>query len=272
MKTAVTMMSVNNYFKEGKIDIRGFIEFCREIKVDGVDLLEYYWKDKEVEIRNVPEWIKENGLVHSCFGIGNNFAVNTEDEMQKQVDYVKQGVETASRLGVDKVRIFGGHVDDRMSKAEGLDKVKRGIEKCLPYAEENKIMFVLENHGDLPGLSHEVKEIIEEFNSPFLRCNLDIGNFMNKIGKKEDPVSATRNLINHVSHVHVKDAKYYDKPRPGACIAGEGIIPVKECLQILKDHNYQGYLSLEFEDRTIDDIEGTKRSMDFIKETLASLK
>ena len=59
---------------------------------------------------------------------------------------------------------------------------------------------------------------------------------------------------------------------PGACIAGEGIIPIKECLQILKDHNYQGYLSLEFEDRTVDDIEGTKRSMDFIKETLASLK
>lgn len=273
MKTAITMISVSKYFEEGKMDVEGFIKFCDEIKVEGVDLLEYYWKDKEAEIKKVSEWLKESGIVLSCFGIGNNFAVSTEEEMQKQVDYVKEGVDVAIRLGADKVRIFGGHIGERMSRTEGLSKVKEGIGKCLPYAEGNKIIFVLENHGDLPGLSGEIKEIIEEFNSPCLRCNLDIANFMaHNVAKTEDPVSATKNLINYVSHTHIKDMKYDKESRPKACISGEGFIPIKECLQILKDHDYQGYLSLEFEDETVDELEGIRKSIDFIKMSLASLK
>lgn len=274
MKTSVTMVSVGRYFGENKIDIEGFIKFCRDIEVDGVDLCEYYWKDKKAEIERIPLWLKENNLALAVFAIGNEFTVTTAIEMKKQVNYVKQGIDTALRIGVDKVRIFGGYHDGK-PRRECMDKVEEGIEKCLPYAEKNQVTLVLENHGDMPGTSKEILGIIEKFKSPYFKCTLDIGNFIyDNMAEKEDPISATKNLVDCTIHCHVKDFRYSENKNSKleSCVVGEGIVPVKDCLKVLKDYNYKEYISLEFEgSKTVDDLVGIKRSIQHIKKIIKRL-
>ena len=266
MKTAITMMSVNRRFKEGKIDIRGFIELCGRLGVTGVDLVEYYWKDKPNEIKAVPGWLADNNLELSVFAIGNNFAGKNPEKMQEQVDYVRSGIDTAVALGAKTLRIFGGQLllKEQTELEHGMEATMDGISRCLAHAQANRVVLALENHGGLPGRSDQVLRILNRFDSEYLKSTIDIGNFIaNSMIEKEDPVSGTRALVKHAAHCHVKD--FGDDPdEPGkvrACVLGEGKVPVKKCLQALKSGGYRGFLSLEYECRFIDELEGMNMSV-----------
>lgn len=276
MKTAVTMVSVARYFSEGKIDARGFIEFCAKLGVDAVDLLEYYWRDKAAEVPQVPGWLRDNGLTISAYAVGNNFVKTDAVEWREQIEYVKRGIETAAALGANKMRVFGGHIpENTLEREEGIKLVKEGLSSCLGKAAEYNVVLALENHGDMPGRSEEVLGIIREINSPFLRCNLDIANFMDDdVDVQEDPVGAVRKLLPYSVHSHVKDFAYFsDMPEKlKGCVLGEGLVPVRECLQIMSDGGYDGYLSLEFEGRAhIDELVGIEKSIKNLQAILKDL-
>ncbi|MCX6991785.1 MAG: sugar phosphate isomerase/epimerase [Kiritimatiellaeota bacterium] len=278
MKTAVTMISVGGRFNEGKIDVHGFIEFCGRIGVDGVDLLEYYWKDKPREMKAIPGWLADNNLVLSAFAIGNNFAVSNPRKMQEQVDYVKKGIDTAAVLGAKTLRIFGGHLspDGINNREEGMEAIVYGISRCIDHAKANRVVLALENHGDLPGRSDQVLRILNQFQSDYLKATIDIANFIaNNMNAKEDPVSATKALVGRAAHCHVKD--FADNPaatgKVKACVLGEGKTPIRECLQVLKNGGYQGFLSLEYEGHenegvAIEDALGTEQSIRNLKKIL----
>lgn len=275
MKTSVTMLSVGDVWDKGKIDVEGFIKYCAGLGVDGVELTEHYWKDREAELKGIPGWLKENKIALAIFSIGyapgGKFTTNSEQEINKQVDYIKRGIDTALMLGLDKLRIVGGNHNE-LSREEAFKRLRAGLERCVPYAEKNKVTLAIENHGDMPGLSSDILELSKGLKSEYFKCTLDTANFMfENMTKTEDLVSATKNLVGHVAHVHAKDIKYDKDNHTVACVAGEGFIPFKECFQILKDNNYKGYISVEFEDRTIDGLDGTKRSTEYIKKTLKEL-
>ena len=83
MKTSITMVSMGKSYSEGKMDIKRFIEFCGELQVDGVDIVEYYRKDKAMEIKAIPGWLKANKLALAAFAVGNEFTKPDSLERQK---------------------------------------------------------------------------------------------------------------------------------------------------------------------------------------------
>ncbi len=276
MKTAVTMISVSKMFGEGKIDLEGFIRFCGRIGVDGVDLLEYYWKDKEKEIPRVEGMLKNNNLELAAFAIGNNFTLQDEHKLSEQADYVKAGIDTARRLGTDKLRVFGGNLIPGMTRDESLGAVIEGFERCVPYAEEAGVVLALENHGGMPGRSDEIIRVIKHFNSPCLKVNIDLANFYGYMAEvPENPISAARKLMPFIVHAHVKDfARFPDGgSRLYGCILGEGIVPLEDSLKQMKEGGYSGFLSLEFEgERHYDEEYGIRRSIENLKTIVAGLK
>lgn len=275
MKIAVTMVSMGKSYSEGKTDVRSFIEFCRKIGVDGVDLLEYYWKDKSKEVKEVPKWLQDNNLILSAYAVGNDFTKADKSERQKQIDYVKRGIDTAADLGADKMRIFGGHPLPGLSREDCLNMIIDSFYPCVEYAAECGVVLSLENHGDMPGRSEEEIKILKAINSPYLKCNIDVANFMAEhMEATESPVVATQNLISYVVHSHVKDIAYFpDNPKVlEGCVLGEGIVPLKECLQVFKNAHYRGYLSLEFEgQKHIDEATGVRKSIVNLKALLNEL-
>ncbi|HCP99609.1 MAG TPA: hypothetical protein DIT99_02425 [Candidatus Latescibacteria bacterium] len=78
----------------------------------------------------------------------------------------------------------------------------------------------------------------------------------------EDPATAIGRLIPYAFHVHAKDfhVKTGTSPDPGkgwfnsragnylrGSIIGHGEVPLLSCLSIMKKHEYDGVLSIEFE-------------------------
>ena len=120
-------------------------------------------------------------------------------------------------------------------------------------AEQKGITMVLENHGLLAGKSSQVKKILERVGSKALKSNADIGNFLLV---NENSLDAVRNLNDKIGFLHLKDFKKVDDKHGYAAIdgsiyqgvvLGKGDVPVSEIINFLKNHGYEGYLSIEYE-------------------------
>ena len=98
MKLSNTMISFQDYASRGKMTVEEFINLCAGYSIDAVDILEYFWKDKSREVKEIPALLKNKGLDIGAFCVGNNF-ITVPEERQKQIEYVKEGIDTAAALG-----------------------------------------------------------------------------------------------------------------------------------------------------------------------------
>jgi L-ribulose-5-phosphate 3-epimerase len=122
-----------------------------------------------------------------------------------------------------------GYTDD-----QGFDWVISSIEKCLPKAEQRGVTLALENHWGLGRTPEGVLRIVNSVNSPWLQVLADTGNFL------EDPYDKLEMLAPKLIYVQAKT--YF----------GGGIwyaldLDYPRIARIFQQHNYRGWVSLEFE-------------------------
>ncbi|MBE3593356.1 MAG: sugar phosphate isomerase/epimerase [Thermoanaerobacter sp.] len=277
MKLGVSMWSIVHEYQKGNMDVEKFIDLMHQNNVEGVELLDYFWKDKERELPMAVEKIKKYNMEVACYSIGNDFVMPDEKEREKQIEYVKQGIDDAVRIGADKLRVFSGNTKEGVTYEEGMQWIIECFKEVVKYAEQKDITLVLENHGLFAGRSSQVKEIIERVGSPNLRATADTGNFF-LVGEK--PEEAVQNVKEYIQHVHFKDFK---KSQPGkgykgigdvyyaGCVLGEGDVEMKKIIEILSGADYKGYLAIEYEGPD-PQIEGTIKSIEYVKKLLGGRK
>jgi len=280
MKLSCTPISFQKAFRSGDMTLSKFITFCAEQKLSGADLLDpdfYPWGwDSGTTLRDALHRIREAGLDVGAFGCGNNFAKFDPGERNQQVEMVKTAIRRASECGASVLRIFGGYHqetggDTQITYSLGLTLIKEGIEKCLPEAERQGVILALENHGRLPGHSHESVAIFNHFSSPYLKATFDPANYLgNSMDEDEDPIRAYEALRGHIAYVHLKDvwpAKHNPNRRREPCVAGKGLTPIRQIVAALARDKFDGYCSLEFEaSAIIDETEGVVQSLNYLRE------
>ena len=104
-----------------------------------------------------------------------------------------------------------------------------------------------------------MKKLIDTVGNPNYGWLIDIGNF---VCADEPNVSAVKTAAPSAFHVHAKDflIKEADAINPGngwfrsrggrylrGTVVGHGVVPVKECLDVIRASGYTGIVSLEFE-------------------------
>jgi hydroxypyruvate isomerase len=256
MKLGVSMWSVVHPVKEGVIDLLGFLDFAASQEVDGVELLDYFWKDKAAEIPQVKRQLKDLGLDLATYSIGNDFFQPDAEERAKQLAALKEGVDVANQLEVGCLRVFSGSAKPGYQLEDGLNWILEGLAEGAAYAEAHGVVLALENHGLMAGRSDQVRHIIETVNSPALRANLDTGNFL-LVG--QNPTDAARELKDLVALVHLKDFRPagpedtthvytgLDGSKFTGAVVGEGQVDLPTIVGILREAGYTGWLSLEYE-------------------------
>jgi len=266
MKKGITIYSAAQLFSKGEITVRSFIEYSAKIGFEGVDL-GYYWQDKEKEFKELPKWLKDNGIALSGYIVGNNFGgvVGTGKE-REEIDKVKVAIDEARILGTDKLRVFAGGREG-LTWDEGSKMVLDCFVKCTEYAEKNNVKLALEDHHGLASNSEQVLFYVKKINSPFFGVNVDIGNFL--FGN-EEPETGVKNTMPYALMVHVKDF-CKDGNNFKASVVGEGIVNIRECLRIIKESGYKGYLSLEYEVGEGDCRNGIEKSLKHIEKCLAEI-
>ena len=274
MKLGCTMYSFNRQARAGEIGIEAFLDYCGGIGLDGVDLLSYSWTDQAAEMASVPEWLQRNRLTLAAYAVGNNFVQTEATARATHLQMVRDGVDTAARLGAPVLRVFGGSRPKAgpgaLSPTNALQLAIDGLGTSAAYAQSKGVVLGIENHGGLPGTAAEVRQVLDAVNSPALRLILDVGNF---VGVGDDPVAATRSLAQYVAHVHLKDlgpAPTEENTRRENVPLGDGTIDLAQIFRILNDNGYAGYLSIEYEGRA-DPIEAVRRSAAHVRKLLGDL-
>jgi sugar phosphate isomerase/epimerase len=255
MRVGVSMWSYVGHFQSEKMDVLSFLDTAKQLGVDGVELLDYFWKDKETELPKVKAKLAELNLPVSAYAIGNDFTSEDPAEREKALQAVKDGVDMAVTLGTDKVRVFAGHHDE-VGFEKALGWIIEGLKAGAEYAASKGVTLCLENHGTLAGRGDQVKTIIEAVGSPALRANPDTGNFM---CVKQDPTEAVAVLAPLTGSVHFKDFRWarpeetehvYEGLHGSRVIGtaiGEGDVDLPAVVKLFRDAGYDGYLTIEYE-------------------------
>jgi sugar phosphate isomerase/epimerase len=193
------------------------------------------------------------------------------------VPYVLKTFPWAKLVGCEHIATTDGlHKPEGLTDQQAMDMMKRSYEQIIELAEAYQITVTIEVHGYFTTNPDRMAEMLEFCDSPYLRMNMDTGN---TFIAGQDPVAFLKRFVDRVAHVHVKDvseslaAALRGKDTGIAvshCAVGEGVNAdnIRRCLTILRDHGYDGVLSIECEGQGGPMIE---RSLAWLRSTLAEL-
>lgn len=183
MRLSCTSLSLQRAFHAGHLDVPSFLEFCREIDLDGVDLntatipthdLDYL---REVKLRAL-----RLGLSIVCVSIGNDFGKH-DAQADAEVEMVKSWIDRALLLGAPQVRVFAGTVPKGEERATAWQRAACRLKVVADYGYSRGIQVALQNHdhGALAGTGDEVLRFIAQA-GPHLGHVWDTGQYVGSPG------------------------------------------------------------------------------------------
>lgn len=184
------------------------------------------------------------------------YPLSGEDGPSRGVPYVTKAIAWAALAGCPCVDTTDGlHRPSGFTDREALVAMQRSYEQIVRVAEAHQVVVNIEPHGYFTTNPDTMEAMLQFVDSPFLRMNMDTGN---TFIAGRDPVLFLKRFIRKVSHVHVKDVsnELAEAIRGGATgiamshvALGDGVNAdnIRQCLRVLRDHSYEGALSIECE-------------------------
>ncbi len=220
---------------------------------DGIELLHMQMASEEPDyLQGLKRRAFVNGLDLMGFSTHQGFVSPDIDERQHNINETIRQIELCYELGIPTMRLNTGRwgtsesftalMDNRgiepplegYTDEEAFVWVIDAVERLISKARQCGVLLGLENHWGLGRTPEGVLRIVEAVDSPWLKVTLDTGNFL------EDPYDKLEMLAPHTVLMQAKT--YY----------GGGTwytldLDYQRIAEIMRRHNYTGYVSLEFE-------------------------
>lgn len=257
MKVSISVYGANQLVPEERRTVANIIAQAAAVGFDGIDLGYYWGENRQAEFQQARKIADDCGIQIANYICGNNFGnALAEGRGEKEIANVKQAIEEAACFGCPALRIFAG--GNNLAWEEYSPRIADAIAACLPHAEQHRVVLALEDHGGLCRDSAQMLYYLQKINSPFLKANIDIGNFW--LPGNELPEDGVRATAPYAAMVHVKDYLIVNNTFV-AVPTGEGLIDFATCFRTLSRAGYTGWLSLEYECKIGDPRQGITTSL-----------
>ncbi len=256
-RIAVSTYSYWRYRPDTKLSIEECIDLAAEAGFDGVEILHIQMTDESnASLQRIKQRAFRHGLDLCGFSTHQSFVSPDAEVRQKNIDHTIRTIELAYALGIPTIRVNTGRwgttasFDELMAQKgieprlpgytddDGFKWVIDSLEQCLAKAEECGVVLGLENHWGLGRTAEGVLKVIQEIDSPWLQATLDTGNFL------ENQYEQYAAMAPHTVYVQ---AKTYDGGGTWYTLD----IDYNRVAKILREANYSGYVSLEFEGKEV---------------------
>lgn len=267
MKFALTTYSLSQLRRNNGVSETELVSIAKELGFDGIEFAEINpaeGQDKIEYAKTLKAECEKVGITPTQYSIGADFINGSDGDLEKEIERLKYEVDVAVALGVSGMRhdATGGFKgEERKYKGfdEALPRIVKGYKAVTEYAAKKGIKTMIENHGYFCQDSDRVEKVVTGVGNPNFGVQLDIGNFL---CADENPVTACSRLAPYISYVHTKDFHIksgngfapcdgFFKTRGGnylrGAVLGHGDVPVLQCLSIVKNAGYDGFVTLEFE-------------------------
>ena len=252
-RIATSTYSYWRFRDDSKLTIEECIDLAAETGFDGVEILHIQMQDESnAALQRIKQRAFSHGIDLCGFSTHQSFVKPDADERQRNVEHTIKCIELAYALGIPTIRVntgrwgTSGSFDELMANKgieprlegytdnDGFGWVIDGLSKCIQTAQKCGVVMGLENHWGLGRTADGVIRVIDAIKSPWLQATLDTGNFL------ERQYEQYAELAPHAVFVQAKT--YF----------GGGTwytldIDYGRVAQILRNVDYRGYISLEFE-------------------------
>jgi len=233
IKIGCAAYSYREYLADGRMSYEDFVEEAYRLRLDGLELTLYWLPSKDVSyLRKLKRLSLARGLPISCAGISTDFCNPNSQDRKLAVRMVIDGLGTAQELGAPCLRVFAGHVPNGYTVSDATAWTVESLRSCVSCAEDRGIVIALENHGGITATADNVVGIIAEVGSPWVRVNLDLGNY------RESTYDAIAETVPYAVHLH---GKVSVSEGPG--------LDYEKIKGILEISGYNGFLSIEYEEK-----------------------
>ena len=257
--------------------LEDFIEFAKELSVDGVSLESCFIPQREDRgyMADVKALLDEYNL-DRVYAWGHPDGLEG-GKNEAEYDEMIKSFEHAKNIGAKVMRVVGSSLmflhEPHQPQIQRLTQMFR---KAVKIAEDYDIKMAVENHIDFT--SDEILQLIENVDSSNFGLNFDTGNFLRLL---DDPIKGMEKLAKHTYATHIKDLKVQKGVAPdewfffSSTPVGEGYVDNQKLAQMLKDAGYEGFLAVEIDflhpDYNNDEHAAVRQSVEALRNIVNSL-
>jgi len=184
------------------------------------------------------EKLAKLGLGICCFTTG--VRLNEDYKIEAHMRAGKEYIDLAQKMQTPYVRVMADSGPEPGQVA--LEKVAERLAEIAQYAGERGITILVENNGVFAE-SQKMLELMKAVNSPYAAVLWDINHPVRNFGESAETTWNT--LKDYIRYLHIKDSVATPHKTEYRMI-GNGDLPIKEVVEILKASGFDGYLSLEW--------------------------
>jgi sugar phosphate isomerase/epimerase len=264
-----------------------WIGMARSLDADGLEMYDGFFESLEpAYLDRVGAAIQGVGFAMPMLCCSPDFTNPDPDARRRAVDRQAERIAVARRLGGPRTvcRVLSGQRYPQVDRRQGLDWVVECIDRVLPVAREHDVILGLENHykdgfWTYPEFAQKIDVFLELVAAIPDRDHFGVQyDPSNAIVAGDDPIELLRAVADRVVSMHASDRYLVEgttldelrqsdgtlgySPNLRHGVTGKGLNDYHAIFQILAEHDYRGWISIE------DGMSG----MDEMAESLAFLR
>ncbi len=183
----------------------------------------------------------EAGITLPCMDSACDISSDDVDAMKKELEFC---IDIAKTMKIPYIRVYA------KDAAVTVEKAISNMEKLVPMVEDEGIVLLVETMGVFANTDN-MKELLGYFACDCVGALWDVYHTCMVACEKAE--KSIQNLGATVQHVHMKDA-VHDGDNIEYTLMGEGELPFNEVMNALRSVNYDGYMSLEWDPKWMEEI------------------
>jgi sugar phosphate isomerase/epimerase len=163
-------------------------------------------------------------------------------KLQVHMDEAHRFIDLGHELGVPYIRVFPGSAAEGKQRTSILKQIEENLRRLGEYAKGTGVTVLIESH---PGVSDSqtLSEILARVGMPDVGLLWDTGHTFGEA--HEQPAETYGRLKQYVRLAQFMDF-VLDGDKIHYVLLGEGQMPVRDAVRILKQANYGGYYSFDW--------------------------
>lgn len=273
--------------KDGSMKVSEWIELASQLDIEGLE-----WYAGFLEMADETNWEKFRAEVASkgkqipMLCCSPDFTHPDRDFRAKEVEKQKTWIRMCSALGGQFCRVLSGQRRPELSMEQGISYAVECIEECLPFAKENNVTLIIENHykddfWEFPEFAQKMDvfcELVNRIHHPNFGVNYDPSNtFL----AGEEPLELLYRVSDRVVSMHASDRYLIEgtiedlRKEEGGAVGyakrlrhgeiGKGLNDYDAIFAELKRVGFDGWISIE---DGIEGMEQLERSVAFLKKKI----
>ena len=248
----VSQSSINYQaeFNSGKMDIFSFMDTCRAMDLDGLDIHVSQLKSQidRTYLKEVRRGCLNRGMPIASICVSTEFGRSAE-AVPKELEKARVAMEAGMFLGAPILRTFVGSSPSPDKQEEAFRRGVEALRKAAEIGAELGMPVSLQNHSGLTSTGADMLRFHREVNHPNFTLLLDTGHFAGRNGPNGPKIPGTtyddyyHSIEQVASLTQFVRAKVYDLDESGR----EKWIDYDRVFGILRKLHFNGFISMIYE-------------------------